>query len=692
MKPFLDQFASRPFRIERLNAPQTKLPRARLAAICGVIFLTTLGVRLLYWQDNYAELSRGKKDSGLQMMSFSYYDQAQRILDDGGILFPRNPVDRGDATLLLHPPGYPILMTVTFEMFYEQGVGRPLSQADSVLRVVQIVGDAASGVVIFLIATELFPVGVAIIAAMLCSFSPHFAYYSLMLGPDSLSILPILLAIYFIIRAIKRPRLVAIIVAGALVGLSCWLRSNALLLAPFLVIAFPLLFERGRRLRYSLALISGAVAMIAPVMIRNWMVFHHFIPLSIMAGLNLVVGIADYDKEDRFGMPRGDADSALKDAEWYGRPDYADMFWRPDGIERDQARFGRGLAVVRSNPGWFLGVMLRRMEFMLRYNDFRQPDFYFIATAPVLSAGSNFGHNLEPAAHLTPMWSAFWRELMTNGEAGSAQADASFEDNNQVLQITSEGSQQGDLFSSPPIEVKENTDYVLRLSVTLEQGNADVKIGTADPRIVLASVAASSAVKKPKRKTEDKDANQTDQTREPRMKLLLVPFASGDSTQVRASFSRSTPERTVLTVREAEMFEIGPTPHLWTRYFRAVVRGVQKNVFKTNAMRALIATGIILLTLARRGRVLAVILIVPLYFLLVQSPLHTDYRYILAIHYFLFVIAAATLYYAGLVIGQSSRRGYVLATRRRPAARQVLDRGFSGLVILVSRIGEMLSH
>jgi hypothetical protein len=644
-----------------IDSRRTKLPRARLLAICAVIFITASGIRLLYWQDNYAELSRGKRDSGLQMVAFFYYDQAQRILDDGGILFPRNPLDPGDATVLTHPPGYSILMAAVFKTLYEQGAGQALSQADAGLRVIQIIGDAASAVVIFLIAAELFPIAVAIIAAMLCSFSPHFAYYSLMLSPDSLSVLPLLLAVYFMIRAIKSPRFITVITAGALVGLSCWLRSNALLLAPFLALIIPLFFERGKRLRYSLVLISGAAVIIAPIIIRNWIVFHHFVPLSILAGLNLVEGIADYDKENRFGMPRNDAECALKDAEWYGRPDYADRFWRPDGIERDQARFARGLGVVRSNPGWFLGVMLHRMEFMLRYNDFRQHDFPQIATAPTLSAASNFGHKLEPPAQMTPMWSSSSRELMANGNVVSGLAQAAILDDNQALQITAEGSQYGDLFSAEPIGVKKNTDYLLRLSVTLERGNADVKIGTADPRIVLALVAASSAAKQPKRKPEDKDANQPDSTLEPRMKVLLVPFASGDNTQIRLSFDTSTPERTVLNVRQAEMFEIGPTGYLWTRYPRAVIRGVQKNVFKTDVMRALIIIGIILLALARRGRVLAILLIVPAYFLFAQSPLLTHYRYVLAIHYFLFVIAAATIYYGGLVIGQRMQWAYQLA-------------------------------
>jgi hypothetical protein len=648
------------------NASQTKLPRAQLFAICVCIFLIALSVRLLYWQDNYAGLQAGKP-TGLQIMSSFYYDQAQRILHDGGVLFPRNPVDPGDATVLTHPPGYSILMAAISKTFYGQGTGQELSQADSALRIVQIVGDAASAVVLFFIAAELFPAALAIIAAMLCSFSPHFAYYSLLLAPDSLSILPLLLAVYFFIRAIKRPRFVSIITAGALVGLSCWLRSNALLLAPFIAIAIPLLFERGKRLRYSLALVSAAAVIIAPILIRNWIVFHRFIPLSATTGLLLVEGIAEFDKDNRFGMPRSDAEAALKDVEWHGRPEYAERFWRPDGIERDRERLRRGLAVVRSNTGWFLGVMLRRMEFMLKYNDFRQQDSPQLSTAPTLSDGPNFGHKLETAHQMPPRWSSSPPELMTKGTLVSGRAKAVLEDNDLALQITSAGSEYGDFFSSESIGVKPNTDYLLRLSVMLDHGNADVKIGTDDPRIVLALVAASNAVKQRRPKTEDKDAVQPDSTPAPRMKVLLVPFASGENTQIRFSLYKSAAEPAVLNMGTAEVFESGPTPYLWTRYPRAAIRAIQKNFFKTNITRWLIVIGLILLALARRGRALAILLIVPAYFLFVQSPLHTEYRYILAIHYFLFVIVAVTLYYAALVIGRSSRWGYAVAMRQRTA-------------------------
>jgi hypothetical protein len=63
-----------------------------------------------------------------------------------------------------------------------------------------------------------------------------------------------------------------------------------------------------------------------------------------------------------------------------------------------------------------------------------------------------------------------------------------------------------------------------------------------------------------------------------------------------------------------------------------------------------ILLGVSLLALARRRRALSVLLIVPLYYLCMQSALHTEYRYILAIHYFLFVFTGTTLYCVGKLI------------------------------------------
>ena len=107
-------------------------------------------------------------------------------------------------------------------------------------------------------------------------------------------------------------------------------------------------------------------------------------------------------------------------------------------------------------------------------------------------------------------------------------------------------------------------------------------------------------------------------------------------------------------VGEARLFELGRTPYGWTRAPRAIIRGLQKNIFQTNRMLALIIIGVVALAVARRTRELLILLVVPVYYLLAQSFFHTEYRYILTIHYFLFVIAAVTLYLAGKALWQGA--------------------------------------
>jgi hypothetical protein len=97
-----------------------------------------------------------------------------------------------------------------------------------------------------------------------------------------------------------------------------------------------------------------------------------------------------------------------------------------------------------------------------------------------------------------------------------------------------------------------------------------------------------------------------------------------------------------------------------TRAPRLVLRAVQK-LFVTAVFLPLYLAGLFVLAGARRRRALAALLVVPLYYLCVQSALHTEYRYVLAVHHFLFVVAAAALHRAWLYArgAFNSRRGRV---------------------------------
>ncbi|HXG92127.1 MAG TPA: glycosyltransferase family 39 protein, partial [Blastocatellia bacterium] len=539
--------------------------RARLIAICACVFLLALGVRLLHWQDEYlsANITLGS-------LTHRYEKQAAQMLDGEGILFPRDFQMRENVQQLIHPPGYPIFIAAIYAT---------LGRSDNLLTIAQIIADTASAVIASLITAELFPLAVAALAGLLIAFSPHLAHYSLFLLPDSLVALPILIAVYLIIRASKRPRLITIIAAGVMIGLSCWLRSNGLLLALFVAAAIFLLFERGKRLRYSFAMIAATIITISPITIRNAVVYHHFIPLSLGAGITMIEGIADYDREKRFGMPASDLESKLKDIEWHNRPDYGQGLWKPDGIYRDQYRFRRGLEVIRSHPVWFAGVMLRRAAFMLRYNSSTSEGWPFdTAHVPVVSLEPSFGHQLATASDAEPVWTSSASELKADGQAIAPQAEAVISADGTSLEIAGDNSEFADQFASAPIQIEKSTDYLLRLSAKLLDGRAAAKVTSSDRRITLASAFIEKPEERTKRKAKDEDDTDADDSTDESgaspgeeeaasTPVFEMPFASGNRSEALLVISNNGPSqsRPKVEITRAELYRLGPTPHLWTR-------------------------------------------------------------------------------------------------------------------------------
>jgi hypothetical protein len=603
-------------------------PRARLLIICAAVFVTSLAVRLLYFQDMRAEVLY--TESLATTMIDKYEEEKQRMFNDGGLVFPSKTVDPSDARMLFHPPGHSILLAAIY------GKSTP-DRYYTTLRLLHVFSGALASVFIVLITAQLLPLAVAFIAGLMTALSPQLAYHSLWLTPDSLCILPILVGVYLLILARKRPRLLTVIAAGAMLGLSVWLRTNALLLAPFLALVIVSVFERGKRLRYAAAFVGAAAAVIAPITIRNWVVYHQFVPVTLGSGLLLVEGIAEYDKEGKFGMALYDGQVCLLDVEWHGRRDYRHNPWVPDGIERDRARFDKGLQVMRSNPVWSLGMMSQRMAFMVRYNDFRPtPSPFRLSRAPSVSWTPPFGHDSQYAVESQPLFSFEPQELMSD-QINSPKVSASLQEGGQEIQVSGRGVSKEELFISTPVPLKTHTDYILRVSARLEQGDAVVQARSDDMRFSFGEKVLAKRENKP---------GETD--------AIALPFASGDQTLARLVIGGNAKEATETSVKigRTELIELGPTPYQWTRPFRATTRAFQQNIFKTDYMRVLIVAGIILLALARTRRALLILLAVPVYYLFTHSPFGIDYRYVLPMHCFLFVIASVALYCAGIFLAQ----------------------------------------
>src|SRR5215218_9671584 len=109
--------------------------------------------------------------------------------------------------------------------------------------------------------------------------SPQLSIHSQSLLPESLAVLPIVAAVLLISIFFSRQKLWMILGAGVLIGISCWFRSTGLLLAPFLGLLVFYICGKKSIVPTILFLVATGFT-IAPVTIRNFIVFDEFIPLS----------------------------------------------------------------------------------------------------------------------------------------------------------------------------------------------------------------------------------------------------------------------------------------------------------------------------------------------------------------------------------------------------------------------------
>src|SRR5258707_7642140 len=527
--------------------------RKRLLVAGGVIFLIAFGVRFLSWQDNRRDVWRVET-----FVTAEYKDSAQRLLSGNLRAFLNNLDD------MAHPPGYPLVLAGIFKAFGE---------SDTAIEFVQIFCDSLAAVFVFLIAGELMSGCVAVVAGILAALSPQFAYYSVLLLPDSLAVLPILVAVYFLIRALKHPRLLSFALAGVFIGLSCWLRANALLLSPILACLVPLFLARGRRLRYSLALVFGAAILIAPITIKNAIVFHRFIPLSLGAGQKLLEGIAEYD-QGRSGIPKTDLGIMRQEAAMYQRPDYALVLFGPDGIERDRLRMRRGLSVVGAHPVWYGGVMFRRAS-----------SFFNLARVPITNPEAPVSHALD-VTNAMPVWTNSPSELLANAGFVSAGAKTALSTDGQKLKIESDETKYGVQIASPPIAVEKQHDYLLRLPLKLEDGRVMVRVTEVKRNAVLA--------------VTEVDLNEGLTSLDQPVSNLALPFVTGNQSQICVGLANNAPvsPRSVAEVGRLELFDLGPSSHTWMRYPRFPIRSLQK-LFLTPVVLPCLLLGIVSLLWTR---------------------------------------------------------------------------------------------
>lgn len=288
------------------------LKRHPLAAIIGLALLLRLA----------AVLAIPPLDFGDEEL---YELMARNLLSGAGLNY-------GPEFQAFRPPLFPLVLAVI------HGLGGGLLA----VRLFNALAGTLTVYLVYRLGREMFDRPTAWLAALAAAAWPFFIFYTALYLTESLYVLLVVAATLYLVRLARgadRPADGA--AAGGLLGLSLLCRPTLLAFAP----AALLLIGRPRRCRR--AAVTAALAcllVLAPWIVRNWVVLGAFVPGTTMGGRVFYEG----NNPHSAGGP-----CQVFPAEVEALPE----------IARDRAYYRRTLAIIREDPerfGRLLGMKFRR--------------------------------------------------------------------------------------------------------------------------------------------------------------------------------------------------------------------------------------------------------------------------------------------------------------------------------------------
>ncbi|MDX6384461.1 MAG: hypothetical protein QOK48_2034 [Blastocatellia bacterium] len=375
---------------QRLSNPVTR----RVLAICFILVLAFC-VRALTANFLRAHLDDpGWFPSGI----YANFDrQAQDWLDGRASIFWIDDPSHTDAAI--YPPGYPLWLAFVYTL---SGNRTPAAVQN-----VQWVLDSFSVLLIVGFGVSAFGWRAGLWAGGLAALWPLLALSGA--GPlaDSPTSWIVVAAAWLLLLAAKRKSVAWAIGAGVLVGASCWLRANAMFLVFFWGLALLLFVQASwrRRVLMSAAVVLAALLVIAPVVVRNAIAFHAFVPTGLGAGTNLWEGIGETERGAKeFGAAGNDREVVEQERKaLHVSPDAPFDLYYPDGIQRDRERTRRAVAIIKQHPFWYAGTVANRMAAVMKF-----------AGTPSGIYGSA-GINVTSRKCLPPQWQGGVVAVFVNG-------------------------------------------------------------------------------------------------------------------------------------------------------------------------------------------------------------------------------------------------------------------------------------
>jgi len=150
------------------------------------------------------------------------------------------------------------------------------------------VGGALLCFLVYRIGRRVVNEDTGLVGAGLAAVYGYFIYYNVALMTETFFIVLVLLTLYLSIELKENPTPIGWVGLGLSLGLASLLRQTILLFVPFLLFwLFLELRARGIRWWYFTVPVVVIILLIAPWTLRNYRVYHHFLPLNSNAGYAL---------------------------------------------------------------------------------------------------------------------------------------------------------------------------------------------------------------------------------------------------------------------------------------------------------------------------------------------------------------------------------------------------------------------
>jgi hypothetical protein len=347
---------------DQTNDGTRSLPRAVLyQRLLALLFIVALAFAVRSLTANFLRAhfdDPGWFPSGI----YGAFDrQAQDWLDGRASIFRIDDPSHTEAAI--YPPGYPLWLAFVYTASGTRSPGT--------VQNVQWVLDSFSVLLIVGAGVTAFGWRTGLWAGWIAALWPLLALSGAVPLADAPTAWIVVGAAWMLLLATKHKSFTWALGAGTLVGISCWVRANAMLLVFFWALALLLFVQANwrRRVLLSAAVTLTAALMIAPVVVRNVIAFHAFVPPGLGAGTNLLEGIGETERGAKeFGAAPNDRDLVAQErASLQVPPDAPFELYYPDGIRRDRERTRRALAIIVRHPFWYAGTVAYRMAAVMKY-------------------------------------------------------------------------------------------------------------------------------------------------------------------------------------------------------------------------------------------------------------------------------------------------------------------------------------